>query len=371
MKNHKNLDTPEWQKFFSTIFPCVDSLLDAMPKTEYSKATIVSYYINLHPGIKKYRQWIDKTCAIILKEKDEGWRKFFEEKFKTSEELIGNIPKNSTLSKTTILLYYIASHPEIKDSRRWADEICAVALARKNDEWKSFFEKEFKTPVEMIAEIPKKSTMSIASITRYYLTLNPGIKSKRRWLDLFSVNAMMKSDDKWKNFFKRKFKTPREMIAEMPKGSALSKASTATYYLTFHPEIKRQRRWIDEVCAIVLTENDEAWKVFFEKKFESPKEMISRIPKKSTQSKATIATYYLIFHPEIVEQRLWLNAVCGYIFCNNNQGMGVKLINREISPELAKEKYSLKQKADTVRFYLRALQFFDFKKEDIFKKEKK
>ncbi len=294
------------------------------------------------------------------------WKNFFRKKYQGPLDLLADIPKKSTYSLATVVTYYLSFYPNIKSQRRWIDTARAIDLSGGNPEWKIFFTKDFKGPKDLLANIPSDSTHSKATMASYYLALNPDTENKRHWANAICAIILSENNEEWRDFFEINFSSPSDLLANIPEGSKLSPAMTLTYYLIFHPEIRNKRNWSNTVCAIILSEKKN-WKKFFKTVYKHPKDLLASIPIGATQSKATLVGYYLFFHPKIVNGRDWLRAICGYIFCQKNPEAGRLLINRKLDAKSAIEEYNLKQSPATIEAYFSALRRHDFKERDIFK----
>lgn len=359
--------SPVWKNFFRKKYQGpLDLLADIPKKSTYSLATVVTYYLSFYPNIKSQRRWIDTARAIDLSGGNPEWKNFFTKDFKGPKDLLANIPSDSTHSKATMASYYLALNPGVKHYRRWINLASAVALSESSQKWKNFFAGKFKNLDHLIKNLPNEYYQSKATIVGYYLALNPDTENKRHWANAICAIILSENNEEWRDFFEINFSSTSDLLANIPEGSKLSPAMTLTYYLIFHPEIRNKRNWSNTVCAIILSEKKN-WKKFFKTVYKHPKDLLASIPIGATQSKATLVGYYLFFHPKIVNGRDWLRAICGYIFCQKNPEAGRLLINRKLDAKSAIEEYNLKQSPATIEAYFSALRRHDFKERDIFK----
>ncbi len=304
----------EWELFFRKKYASPQALVNAIPPSaSYSKATLVKYYFAFHPDKKAQRQYTTYADAAVLMESNKVWTGFFSRTYSGPLALIKAIPGAARQKKWTLMNYYLSLHPEIKGQRKWLNTVNAFGLKNSNKEWSRFFKKRYSGPHALIKAIPPSASQSKSTLVDSYLCLHPEIKTGRAWRNVAGAFVLAESGKAWVKFFKQKYPNPRALLGAIPSSASQSKATLVAYYLDFHSIIKDARQWRKAASAYELAESGGEWKRFFRRKYPNPQALLDAIPASANQSKATLMDYYLFLHSEIVKPRRWLDAASALV----------------------------------------------------------
>ncbi|MFH1428463.1 MAG: hypothetical protein ABIH39_01850 [Candidatus Margulisiibacteriota bacterium] len=301
--------------------------------------------------------------AKILKQSSPEWERFFAEKYRGIKSLFAALPDLPRPGNIELLQYYLHFHPEKRNRKSWYTIFKAIELAISEEKWSKFFNHEYSNPHDMIKEIPPSFKYSELDIARYYVLLQlKDVRNNRVWAGCINAMSLKDSSAEWYDFFSKEFNSPLELLSAIPKSATQSKSTIASYYMVLHPvkTVNEYRRWINAVAAISLAETSAQWHDFFFTAYNNPKEMLEAVPASSDRSPVTITGYYLALHPAIDKPKLWSNTAAALVFLKNNREAVEAVRNKQLNYAGVKKKFRLKVTKNTFDTYIYLLNMFDY-----------